>query len=86
MNQLSAFTPQEQADAIVEIICNQGCAAAYRVLAVMERGEPLSELDGASQQVYSLVLVELRSIMAVYDARDGGAVCQLPSREHGGSG
>lgn len=66
---------------IVEQICNQGCAAVYRVLDTIDGGGWPSVLDAVPDELVEPVVEELRSIMAVYDARDGGASCKLPSVE-----
>ncbi|HFD87085.1 MAG TPA: hypothetical protein ENJ35_05370 [Gammaproteobacteria bacterium] len=70
----------KQVEAVVERLCAQGCAAVYRVLEQMENGDALPELDGNPPEVYDAVFLELKSIMAVYDAREGGPVCKLPER------
>ena len=70
----------EQIEQAVEQVCNLGCAAVYRILDEVDRGvdpEPLSALPSG---VRSHVVAELRSIMAVYDAREGGASCKLERR------
>ena len=67
----------DQVEQAVEQVCNLGCAAVYRILDEVDRGidpEPLSALPPG---VRSCVVAELRSVMAVYDARDGGASCKL---------
>ncbi len=67
----------EAIDAAVERVCKLGCAAVYRVLDEVDRGElpeVLADLDG---ELLYRVVIELRSIMAVYDAREGGAACKL---------
>ncbi len=61
----------------MEQICNLGCAAVYRVLDTVDRGGQPSELDGLDDELRVLVLAELRSVMAVYDAREGGAACKV---------
>ncbi len=67
----------EQVEQAVERVCNLGCAAVYRILDEVDRGidpEPLAALPSG---VRADVVAELRSIMAVYDAREGGASCKL---------
>ncbi len=64
---------------MVEQICNLGCAAVYRVLDTVDRGGQPRELDGLDAELSVLVLAELRSVMAVYDAREGGAACKIAS-------
>ncbi|MGF1546646.1 MAG: hypothetical protein ACFCUG_04935 [Thiotrichales bacterium] len=66
-------------DRYVERICSSGCAAVYGVIAAMERGElppVVADLNGEEQRK---VLAELKSIMAVYDAREGGPTCKAES-------
>jgi hypothetical protein len=73
----SPTSPQLQAEAVVEQICHLGCAAVYQVLEAVDRGEQPGELNGLDAEVHSVVLTELRSVMAVYDAREGGASCKI---------
>ena len=64
----------------MERICHLGCAAVYQVLDAIDRGEQPRELDGLDAEVHSVVLAELRSVMAVYDAREGGASCKIAGK------
>jgi hypothetical protein len=73
-------SPRLQAERVVEQICNLGCAAVYQVLDAVDRGERPNELDGLDAEVHAVVLTELRSVMAVYDAREGGASCKLAGK------
>ena len=65
-------------DAYVELICNLGCGRVYRIIELMERREDIVELNGATAETHQAVLRELKAIMAIYDARDGGAACKMP--------
>ena len=65
-------------DACIERICNLGCGRVYRIIDLMERGEDVPELNGVNRETCQAVLRELETIMAVYDARDGGASCKMP--------
>lgn len=71
---------QLQAEKVAEQICHLGCAAVYRVLETVDRGGQPDELDGLDATLRVLVLDELRSVMAVYDAREGGASCKIASK------
>ena len=67
----------EQIEHAVEQVCNLGCAAVYRILDEVDRGVDPEPLAGLPSDIRAHVVAELRSIMAVYDARDGGASCKL---------
>ncbi len=75
----SPTAEQERVDAVVERVCALGCAAVYRLLEAVDRGEQPEALAGIDGDLRARVLVELRSVMAVYDAREGGASCKLPN-------
>jgi hypothetical protein len=66
-------------NACVERICDLGCGRAYRVIERIEQGKDVPELNGVSAEIRQPVLRELKTIMAVYDARDGGTSCKMPS-------
>ena len=65
-------------DACIEHICDLGCSEVYRISELIERGDVVPELNGVNTEVHQAVLRELKAIMAVYDARDGGASCKMP--------
>lgn len=50
-------------------LCNQGCTAVREAIEQMEAGNSLPELDNLNQSEQQRLLQELKSIMAVYDAR-----------------
>ncbi len=64
-------------DACVERICDLGCSKVYQIIELMEQGEDIYELNGINAKTRQAVLRELKTIMAVYDARDGGASCKM---------
>ncbi len=66
-------------DACVERICNLGCGRVYRIIERIERGKDVPEIKDTNTELHQSVLRELKTIMAVYDARDGGASCKMPS-------
>ena len=65
-------------DACVERICDLGCGRVYQIIKLVEQGEDVPELNGVNEKTYQAILRELKTIMAVYDARDGGASCKMP--------
>lgn len=67
----------DRVDACVLRICDLGCAKVYRSIALLEAGQTIPEMAGADTELQQAVLAELRQIMAVYDAREGGASCKL---------
>jgi len=50
----------------VEQFCQQGCQKVYRVIAGLEQGEKLQEVDNLAPKERRLLLNELKSIMQVY--------------------
>lgn len=72
------FESAAHLDLQVERICNLGCAAVYRIIDGLERGEQLPELRSIRREDQARLLAELKAVMAVYDAREGGAACRLP--------
>jgi len=68
-----------EVDVCIERICDLGCGEVYRIIDLMERGDVVLELNGVNTGIHEAVLRELKAIMAVYDARDGGASCKMPS-------
>ncbi len=53
-------------DHAVERLCQKGCKALWTDIDRMEQGQELSELKGLDAQQQAQVLVEIKSIMAVY--------------------
>lgn len=69
---LASTTPQKpsdqaRVDACVEYLCNQGCKAVWGYIAVLERGESIPGFDGLDPSDVSLVLKELKAVMACYE-------------------
>jgi len=71
--------PVNEINACVERICDLGCSRVYQTIKLMEQGEAVPELKGTNEKTHPAVLEELKTIMAVYDARDGGALCKMSS-------
>lgn len=55
---------------VVEQLCNQGCQQVNRYISNIEAGNYPANMQELSQTQRSLVLEELRSIMAVYERCD----------------
>lgn len=66
-----------QVDACVARICDLGCAMVYRTIEMMEAGEEVAEVAAVDDATRQEVLLELKAVMSVYDARDGGAACRV---------
>ena len=43
----------------------------------MEAGEEVAEVAAVDDATRQEVLLELKAVMSVYDARDGGAACRV---------
>jgi len=62
-------------DGCIERLCQKGCTAVRDDILALEQGRSLSETHGLSREERRLVLMELKSIMAVYGdscRSDGG--------------
>ncbi len=57
---------QNTVDHAVEALCQKGCKALWTDIALMEDGEVLPELKGLDQDQQKRVLLEIKTIMAVY--------------------
>lgn len=64
-------------EACVERICDLGCAKVYRVIDLLEKGQDARELTGMTCADRGAVLAELKAIMSIYDAREGGPSCKI---------
>ncbi len=54
----------------VEFLCQSGCEAVRATITSMEMDLHSSQTQDLDQQEYEAVLIELRSIMSVYDSQD----------------
>ena len=54
-------------DEVIEALCQEGCQAVRLYIEQLEKNTPLELLDGLSDQEKQVVLLELQSIMSVYD-------------------
>ncbi|MES9871167.1 MAG: hypothetical protein ABW082_03665 [Sedimenticola sp.] len=59
-------------DACVEAICNKGCQEVRQDISLLEQGDNPPEVKHFSDEERSLVLAELKNIMAVY-----GDTCRI---------
>ncbi|WP_456373744.1 hypothetical protein [Thiolapillus sp.] len=57
---------QNPVEHAVEMLCLKGCKALWTDISLMEDGEILPELQGLDDEQRNQVLVEIKSIMAVY--------------------
>jgi hypothetical protein len=53
----------------VESLCRSGCAAVRATILALERGQNVVQVEGLAPDERHAVLEELKTIMAVYDAR-----------------
>jgi|GEM_PF-2932973 len=51
-------------------ICELGCTHVYQVIEILEQGQQPEDLSGIPTEYLPALLVELQSIMAVYEASD----------------
>ncbi len=54
-------------DEVIEALCQDGCQAVRGYIEQLENNTPMELLDGLREQEKQAVLLELRSIMDVYD-------------------
>lgn len=54
----------------LDTLCNRGCSTVREIIRQLETGNRLSELSELNAKERQHLLLELKSIMAVYDARD----------------
>lgn len=66
-----------QVDACVARICNLGCTGVYRTIEQVEAGGNVPEIAAADSTARLAVRLELNAVMAIYNARDGGASCKV---------
>ncbi len=63
------MSEQTRIDDCVERLCQKGCRRVWDDIAALERGEVLPEVAGLDAEARHRVLLELKSIMAVYGDR-----------------
>ena len=54
----------------IEVLCQKGCKEVSLVILALERGEPMAEAQELNEDERQAVLMELKSIMSVY--QEGG--------------
>lgn len=54
-------------DEVIEALCQEGCQAVRLYIEQLEKNTPIELLDGLSELEKQSVLLELHSIMSVYD-------------------
>ena len=69
MNEDKPHSTQAIDDYVVQI-CEMGCTHVYRIIEILEQGQVSDELAHVPPEHHPALLIELRSIMAVYDASD----------------
>lgn len=55
------------ADEVIELLCQEGCQAVRLYIEQLQNNTPVELLDGLSAEEKQTVLMELQSIMSVYD-------------------
>ena len=60
-------------DECVEKLCQKGCSRVWSDIDTLEGGDSLPETDGLSEVERRQVLIELKTVMAVYRDR-----CSVP--------
>ena len=63
------MSEQTRIDDCVERLCQKGCRRVWDDIAALERGEVPPEVAGLDAEARHRVLLELKSIMAVYGDR-----------------
>jgi hypothetical protein len=58
---------QNSVDHAVEALCQKGCKALWTDISLMEDGKILRELEGLDKDQRKQVLLEIKTIMAVYE-------------------
>jgi hypothetical protein len=51
----------------IEAICELGCERVNEIIASLESGISITEIDGLDKSEQNAVLLELKAIMSVYD-------------------
>ena len=64
-------TPGQGAvDDYVVQICEMGCTHVNHIIEILEHGAASDEVNHVPKELHQSVLIELKSIMSVYEARD----------------
>jgi hypothetical protein len=63
-------TNNEKLQHIIEQICTTGCDRVYEIIEILERQESIKETSQLSQEESNIVLMELKTIMSVYDQKN----------------
>ena len=63
------MTHNPRVEHAVEALCHRGCRAVWEIIDTLERGGTLPETTGLGSADVSVVVAELRAIMAVYATR-----------------
>ncbi|MFA5529478.1 MAG: hypothetical protein WDA11_02310 [Thiohalomonadaceae bacterium] len=53
----------------IEALCRSGCAAVRATIQALEQGQDVAQVRGLPSEERRAILEELKTIMAVYDAR-----------------
>ena len=53
----------------IEILCHEGCTAVRGYIANLEQGQAVPHAEELSDDEKQILLKELKTVMAVYDAR-----------------
>ncbi len=54
-------------DKAIESICYKGCTFVNSVIVTLENGKPVDEAENLSQEEITILIKELKGIMAVYN-------------------
>ena len=54
-------------DEVIEALCQEGCQAVRLYIEQLEKNTPMELIDGLNDLEKQTVLIELQSIMSVYD-------------------
>jgi len=60
-------THNEKLQHIIEQICSAGCDRVYEIIEILEQQESIEETNALSQEESDIVLMELKTIMSVYE-------------------
>lgn len=57
---------QKRVDSCVEALCRKGCSKVWGDIEALEAGQSLPETTGLTSSEVQAVILELKSVMAVY--------------------